>query len=301
MSFSKITFNTQHKLNTALCQFTSSASKTQKAIEYIKHFSILSRLTRGEIENGVHHMTIILTNNNLLETTQWRHRLVGRTKDINMKICTLSSKKNSTFQSISQLSDAFFDAKNASDLPDILVMCTHGARISDVISWFKRLKTNRLSLTDIGIHQITATVMFDEADKNIDLIADFLKDVQTHIENAETVNTVLRDTHFITATPCKKFWKKLKKLGIKELDNINHYLRDENVLNINHEDLYKDYRKLSDHCINTVISDLTCNPVCYAEQVVKEVTELKLSERATRLIDGEKEDSMEKKKTEGYF
>jgi sulfate adenylyltransferase subunit 2 len=37
------------------------------------------------------------------------------------------------------------------------------------------------------------------------------------------------------------------------------------------------------------------------EQVVHEVTELKLSERATRLIDGEKEDSMEKKKTEGYF
>jgi sulfate adenylyltransferase subunit 2 len=37
------------------------------------------------------------------------------------------------------------------------------------------------------------------------------------------------------------------------------------------------------------------------EEVVKEVTELKLSERATRLIDGDKEDSMEKKKTEGYF
>jgi sulfate adenylyltransferase subunit 2 len=37
------------------------------------------------------------------------------------------------------------------------------------------------------------------------------------------------------------------------------------------------------------------------EEVVHEVTELKLSERATRLIDGEKEDSMEKKKTEGYF
>jgi sulfate adenylyltransferase subunit 2 len=37
------------------------------------------------------------------------------------------------------------------------------------------------------------------------------------------------------------------------------------------------------------------------EEVVKEVTKLKLSERATRLIDGDKEDSMEKKKTEGYF
>jgi sulfate adenylyltransferase subunit 2 len=37
------------------------------------------------------------------------------------------------------------------------------------------------------------------------------------------------------------------------------------------------------------------------EAVVREVTELKLSERATRLIDGDKEDSMEKKKIEGYF
>ena len=37
------------------------------------------------------------------------------------------------------------------------------------------------------------------------------------------------------------------------------------------------------------------------EEVVKEVTDLKLSERATRLIDGDNEDSMEKKKAEGYF
>ena len=37
------------------------------------------------------------------------------------------------------------------------------------------------------------------------------------------------------------------------------------------------------------------------EQVVAEVMAVKLSERATRLIDGDKEDSMEKKKKEGYF
>lgn len=37
------------------------------------------------------------------------------------------------------------------------------------------------------------------------------------------------------------------------------------------------------------------------EEVVDEVMALKLSERATRLIDGAKEDSMEKKKAEGYF
>jgi len=37
------------------------------------------------------------------------------------------------------------------------------------------------------------------------------------------------------------------------------------------------------------------------EEIVQEVFDVKLSERATRLIDGENEDSMEKKKTEGYF
>lgn len=37
------------------------------------------------------------------------------------------------------------------------------------------------------------------------------------------------------------------------------------------------------------------------KEVVEEVLDIKLSERATRLIDGENEDSMEKKKTEGYF
>jgi sulfate adenylyltransferase subunit 2 len=36
-------------------------------------------------------------------------------------------------------------------------------------------------------------------------------------------------------------------------------------------------------------------------EVVEEVLQVKLSERATRLIDGENEDSMEKKKSEGYF
>jgi sulfate adenylyltransferase subunit 2 len=37
------------------------------------------------------------------------------------------------------------------------------------------------------------------------------------------------------------------------------------------------------------------------DEVFNEVMEVKLSERATRLIDGDKEDSMEEKKKEGYF
>ena len=37
------------------------------------------------------------------------------------------------------------------------------------------------------------------------------------------------------------------------------------------------------------------------EEIVEEVARVRLSERATRLIDGQNEDSMEKKKNEGYF
>ena len=37
------------------------------------------------------------------------------------------------------------------------------------------------------------------------------------------------------------------------------------------------------------------------EEIVEEVLNVKLSERATRLIDGENEVSMERKKMEGYF
>jgi sulfate adenylyltransferase subunit 2 len=37
------------------------------------------------------------------------------------------------------------------------------------------------------------------------------------------------------------------------------------------------------------------------KDILDEIHEVKLSERATRLIDGDKEDSMEKKKVEGYF
>ena len=43
------------------------------------------------------------------------------------------------------------------------------------------------------------------------------------------------------------------------------------------------------------------SPAKTVTEVVEEVLQVKLSERATRLIDGQNEDSMEKKKSEGYF
>lgn len=261
-----------HKLNTSLPQFTAKSSKTRKAIEYIKHFSIVSRINRGVQENGIHHITVILTNNNLIETTMWKHRLVGKTRELNMNICTLSSKKDSTFNNVDQIITKLVKAKKADAIPDIIVMCTHGARTDDIVTLFTQLEFGNLDFTNIGIHQITATVMFDEADKNIGIIAEFVQNLNKELLSKDH-NTVLRDIHFITATPGKNFWKKLHNAGIKELENIHHYLRDNEVFDYKHEELHSDYRSIDEHHFKNEIDNMTENPIEYAKLVIDKLIE----------------------------
>ena len=142
MSQGKTSLSTTYLLNTALCQFTPAASKTQKAIEYIKHFSILSRFLRGEVENGVHHMTVILTNNSLLETKMWRHRLENKTQRLN--IATLSSRQDSTFNSINDIITHLSTAKNPNQLFDIFTICTHEQRTTDIFKLIDTLENGNL-------------------------------------------------------------------------------------------------------------------------------------------------------------
>lgn len=261
-----------YMLNTSLTQFTSS--KTYKALEYIKHCSVIARANRGPQENGIHHMTIILTNNNLVETGQWKTRVTTGTSEFGMNCYTLSSKKDSSFNKVDQIIASLVKAKSANSLPDIIVMCTHGARTSDVIALLIELQYGNYDFSRIGIHQITTSVMFDEADKNIGLISDFLKDVNKEIL---LKNTVLRDIHFITATPSIQFWKKMKKGGINELDNIHHYLRSEEIMDYNHEELSRNYRSINEHCIRNDIDILIDNPIHYAETVLSKI----LTERSS--------------------
>lgn len=270
----KIIPRIQYRLNTSLCQFTSGASKTKKAIEFLKHFSILSRIHRGPVQNGTHHLNIILTNKSLIEATMWVHRLKCGTQQFRLNICSLSSKKNSTFNSLDQILTKFVKAKSSDEFPDILIMCTHDTRTADMVELLLQLEHGNLDFTNIGIHQITATIMFDEADKNIGLIAEFLKELNRKLISTSQ-NTILRDIHFITATPGKKFWKKLTEADIHELENIHHYLRVEEVFDYNHDLLYQDYRSIDEHNICSLIDNIQVNPVEYAELVLEEILKRK--------------------------
>jgi hypothetical protein len=257
-------------LNNALPQSPADISKTQKAIEYIKHFGGICRFNAGTAENGTHHITLILTNNNLSETTQWNVRLDKKLDHLNTII--LSSKKDSDVKNINELSSRLLRLRSPNELPDLIVMCTHEKRITDILDVLKIFKNRRLNLENIGIHNITLTIMFDEADKNMKLIIAFLKEAWSLLTMADLMkDDVIRDIHFITATPLKEFWSELKKFGISKLKNINHAIQsmdDNSVLHSKYSDLMKNYRWLHEHVQDHRIVDMTKNPSDYATSVL---------------------------------
>ena len=120
-------------LNTALCQSPVNASKNKKAINFIKQ-AMFYRCTQIDIPNdGIHHITIIFTNNNLAETVQWRSRLGKDIKNLNVRVLS-SNKKKDTFNNIANIIQSIICCKKLDDLLDILVMCSHSKRIDDVIN-----------------------------------------------------------------------------------------------------------------------------------------------------------------------
>jgi hypothetical protein len=260
-------------LNNALMQSPAKISKTQKAIDYIKHYCNIVNMSMGSVENGVHPITIILTNNNLSETRQWKIRLQNKLDGF--KTLILSSSKDSTLKNIGMLSNLLLKAKNASELPDLIVMCTHDKRIEDVLEIIDIFKNNNLDLTQLGIHAIIINIMIDEADKNMKLISSFLKDLWTRITDPElNKDNVLSNIHFITATPLKEFWKALKSCGILKLKNVNRAIQemdDSHVLHTNYSDLMQNYRWLNDHERNHSVTDMSKKTVDYAEHVLKQL------------------------------
>lgn len=258
-------------LNTALCQSPPNISKTMKSMNYIKHFAVVSRITAGQIENGCHHMTVILTNNNLSETKQWKLRLQ---KNLRLNTIILSSNKASDIKSLDQLFGKMLRCKKADGLPDLLVMCTHEKRTSDLKELIETLKNKTYNFTKFGIHRISLTIMFDEADKNMKQISSCLSDINPLITNGTgnvKYDDVIRDVHFITATPVKTFWAELKKHSITSLHNINTAIAamdSESSLHTNYAELMKDYRFLEEHTIH-MNSNMTDDPIEYAISILE--------------------------------
>jgi hypothetical protein len=229
-------------LNTTPCQFT--VSKTRRSIQYIQNL-IASKCIPNS-ENGIHNITLIVTNKCLLDTYQYLIRIEDA-KGLNVGI--LSSSKVSKYKSVDNITGSFTSLKKADDIDDVIVMCNHNRRIDDIKKLIESFNMGRINLEDIGIHKVSFTIMFDEADviENLNHACEVLDSIKEY-NNIESV-------HLLTATPVDKFWKKLRKHGITKLTSISNYIDEVD----NPECLIESYHKLRD---NTIISDIDTSITC---------------------------------------
>jgi hypothetical protein len=217
-------------LNNTPCQYVKS--KTNEALNHIKKLIA----SAGEINTvpEIKHITIIITNNNLLEGIQWSIRV----DNIKKNVYTISCK--SPYKSVDNLMGYYSDLQleDKNKVADVILMCNNKKRNQDLLKIIKRYNTGSYSLHHLGINKIEFTVMFDEADNNVNLNL-----MCKSIQSLYKMNNIL-SVHLITATPFDNFWKKLKKNNITtELRNLKY-----NITNINSsiEDINQ-YRKISDH------------------------------------------------------
>jgi hypothetical protein len=229
-------------LNTTPCQFT--VSKTRRSIQYIQN--LIASKCIPNAENGIHNITLVITNNTLLDTYQYRIRIED-SKGLNVGI--LSSSKLAKYNYVDNIMGSFASLKKADDLDDVIVMCNHGKRIDDIKKLIESFYIGRINLQDIGIHRISFTIMFDEADviENLNHACEVLDSIKEY-NNIESV-------HLLTATPVDKFWKKLRIHGINKLLSISNYIDEVD----NPEYLIESYHKLRD---NDIISNIDTSTTC---------------------------------------
>ena len=219
-----------------------------------------------------HLIDVIVTNNSLLETKQWKYRTKDKfqnDKEVNVHI--LSSESND-FKNMSEYISQILQAKNINELPNILIVCYHSKRVCDDII---------LLLTTFGgIHPmilpnikdktiIKCHISFDEPDKNLGVTKKFLKKVNKFIEN-RTITGIL----FITATAFKEFWDMINKCGIKQLENVN-----KDTIHDFDKD-FENYRSFSEHNLILHNND-TNNPLTYITDLF---SKNKIDEKTRKII-----------------
>ena len=262
-------------INTTPCQFTNS--KTRTGIKYITNL-VASTGLNGE--QGVHHITLIITNKCLLDGHQWLIRLSDNNDGINLNVSILSSDAKSKYRSCDELKGKMLSVTKADQLDDVIIMCNHNKRIEDVKDLLTTINNERLNLSEIGIKKIKFTLMFDEVD-----IPENMNHALQVMSMGMKVNCI-DSIHLITATPFEKFWKKLKKVGITELDNIRHLIGEIDPP----EQLIEDYRKLNDHTIFE--SEEKNNVVDKSKNVYKNIKNNAIMKTIKKRNKKEKEDKL---------
>lgn len=234
--------NTMFGLRTKPPQFTKG--KTEDTL-----CDLTQRYLLNINEADYHLIDIIVTNNSLPETEQWKFRTDKTFKKFkNITIDILSSKSND-YNTISSYIQNILNCKTKEELPNILIICYHAKRVcDDLITMFNIFGGNNFIQPS---NKIKFHISFDEPDANLGVTKKFIKKIKGFIDKSLIIGIL-----FITATPLEEFWKMLNNSGIKTLLNMNY----NNTQNF--DDELNNYRAFKEHNIIEHNNETT-NPLYY--------------------------------------
>ena len=226
-------YNTKFSLCTELTQFTMG--KTEQSLQYISN--IVEKYYINNVDCDQNIIEIIITNNSLLETEQWKVRTkskFNRYDFINVDI--LSSKTDSDYKHISSYIAKINKAKEKNELPNILIMCAHKARVGrDLIDLFESFSGHGI----IGSNSSSSLLFqltFDEPDSYLGTLGEFLKDVKKY-------DHIIKEVSFVTATFYENCWKQIIKYDIFRLNN----LCKQTITTKSYDDYYNNYMSVKKH------------------------------------------------------
>ena len=255
-------------LNHELTQFTKGKTEqtlTKIALNHIIH--------REQCDTNL--ISIIVSNNSLLETQQWMYRAKD-TFDSDLRVQVLSSNtkikddkgKVIGYRNFQTFITDIMSAKSMKDIPSILIMCCHHKRILDDLIKLFDIFAGRSCLIKPAF-DIKFFLNFDEPDANLGIASKFI----SHINEYQSI---IDGIMFITATPTNDFWKVLERNNILKLLNIN---ANKDLSEYNYEEYLGSYRQIRDH------DYIECNyPTNNPLEYIKFIYEYKLIDTSERKV-----------------
>jgi hypothetical protein len=234
--------NTMYKLRTKPTQFTKG--KTEDTL-----CDLTQRYLLNINESDYHLIDIIVTNNSLPETEQWKIRTDKTLKHFKNITIDILSSKSDDYNTIASYIQNILNCRTKEELPNILIICYHGKRVcNDLITMFNLFGGNNYIRPT---NKIKFHISFDEPDANLGVTKKFIKKIKEFIDKS-----LITGILFITATPIEEFWKMLNDSGIKTLLNMNF----SNTENFDEE--LNNYRAFKEHIIIEHNNE-TKNPLYY--------------------------------------
>lgn len=235
-------------LNHELTQFT--IGKTDQTLNQVAERYLLNS---NETED--HLIEVIITNNSLPETEQWKVRTKNKFgENQNISVDILSSNKDSDFNNIHQFISKIITAKNRNELPNVLIVCFHKKRVCDDL--FQLFDTFCGGNYLLNSTKLKFYLNFDEPDANLGITSTFLSRYKKY-------EHIISGIMFITATPYDQFWDMLIEHGITQLLNLQSKI---NISEESYEEYLQNYRSVKNHKF-IAYNDETTNPLDYITKV----------------------------------